>query len=287
MARKVCSVGAMAALVVMLAGESVRGQLQLPSGTENFEAMSVGASVTTLVPTWPIVNPGLGPFTVVAASDGGPSPVGGSARWLRIDDDDAGPSVNDNRFYGPTLDGAGTEDYVWTFHAKVETAPAVGSTANPRFTIQHDNAGFKNAWGIEFARSVAGTMELRLVVVAPTGGAADASVPIHSVSVPGGLSDWITLELCVSFQRREVSAKVNGEMAGTLPISVTGDATRFRFCYRGEGANNTLTALLDDVSVSVVEKVPSSGTWAVVATTGVVLTGATVGLRRRRTVAAA
>ncbi len=242
----------------------VASNLNSPMGTDDFENMSLGDEVIAIT-DWVIVNSSAqeGIFTVRAVNDvlGMVTPRDGSTQWLRIRDQDA--SNGQNRFYSPNISPASPSNYTWTFFVNIEeTPPGAGAANRPRLTIQHDNGGFANAWGIEFSDTGAS------LVVTGIGGAA-ASAPIYALGSPTGLGDWVKIELAVDFEANTVSALVNDASAGSLPINLTGDPNLFRFCYRGEGADNVNTMLLDDVRVATSEisagAVPTTSEWGMLA----------------------
>lgn len=251
--------------------------LGVPSGTDDFENMSLGDEVTAIT-DWIIVNDSLqeGIFTVRAVNDvlGSITPRNGSTQWLRIRDQEAADQAN--RFYSPDISPGSPSNYTWTFYVNIEeTPPGAGAANRPRFTIQHDNGGFSNAWGIEFSDAGAD------LIVTGIGGT-PASTPIYALSSPTGLGDWVKLDLAVDFVAQRVTAFVNDVSAGFLPINLTGDENLFRFCYRGEGTDNVNTMLLDDVSVDVVDQpaVPTTSEWGMIVLALGLLCGGTILMRR-------
>ncbi len=250
-----------------------------PMGTDNFENMSLGDEVIAIT-DWVIVNSSAQPgiFTVRAVNDvlGSVTPRNGSTRWLRIRDQEAG--AEQNRFYSPNINPASTSNYTWTFFVNIEeTPPTAGAANRPQLTIQHDNGGFANAWGVEFSSTGAD------LIVTGIGGAA-SSTPIYSLSSPTGLGDWVKIDLTADFGAGTVSASVNDAAAGSLPISLTGDSALFRFCYRGEGTDNVNTMLLDDVSVAITEAgpdaVPTTSVWGMILMAIGLFAGAAIMMRR-------
>ena len=250
-------------LVVVLSGaladsQRVYGEVAYPSGTQNFESMSVGDGVQTL-PGWPVVNESMpaDQFTVEAADDGGPPPALASTRWLRVTDTD-GTAVQ-NRFYSPTIVAPQTHDYEWTVYVKLETTPPGGGATKPRIAIQHVGDGFANAWGIAFTDSGAN------LIVTGIGGSA-ASTLLYPLSGATAVGDWVKLKLRVLFSQNTVSASANDGAFVSLPIALSGDPKVFRFCYRGEDSGNVAQLLIDDVSVFVgVVDIPAASTWGLAA----------------------
>lgn len=267
-------------LIVMTLAEPASAQIQAPAGIETFEGMSLGQTVHGFS-GWSMVPNGPG-MTVTAVDTPPAPPVGGLARWLRILDTDAVGA--DGRFYSSNVVQSGVRSYTWHFLVNSQTTPPGGASAKPRYTIQHDGdlgapIAFANAWGIEFTST-----GLNLVVTG-IGGVTD-SVAIPGISFPADVGNWMTLSITADFDSDTVSGAVNSGTSVSLPINLVGDESIFRFCYRGEGTGNVSDMLLDNVSVLTEQSVvPGATTWAVVATTGLVVTGATVGLRRRRTIA--
>jgi hypothetical protein len=238
--------------------------------------MTLGASVDTIT-DWILVNDSGANFTVVAANDvlGNVTPRGGSMQWLRVTDNDAGPVQN--RFYTPTVVADPYQTYRWTYYVNLETTPPAAGT-RPRFTIQHlDSTGFANAWGIEFASTGAN------LVVTGIGGTG-ASAALYSLASPTGIGDWVKLVLQVRFDNNTVSASVNDAPSVSLPINLVSTANKniFRFCFRGEGTGNSVTLLLDDVSVTVIPPIPTVSEWGLVVMGLLVVTAGLVTLNQRR-----
>ncbi len=261
----------------LFATVSVRAEVEFPSGIQDYESMTLGASVATIT-DWVFVNASGANFTVVAANDvlTNVIPRGSSMQWLRITDvDDVEPL--DNRFYSPNVVADPYTTYRWTYYANLEnTPPSTGS--KPRFTVQHlGNTGFANAWGIEFTSTGAN------LIVTGIGGTA-ASTPLYSLASPTGIGDWVKLVLQVRFDNNTVSASVNDAPSVSLPINLVGTANKniFRFCYRGEGAGNKVTMLLDDVSVVVIPPIPAVSEWGLVVMGLLVVTAGLVTLHRCR-----
>ncbi len=238
--------------LVILAGASLAlpatAQLNALGTVEDFESLGVGDSVDLLT-DWIIVNTSITQtdFTIVGADDGGPIAGLSSSRWVRVNDIDA--TDVQNRFYSGSIVAPGVERYRWRFYVKLETTPPGGGATKPRFTIQHFDAGFANAWGIEFT-DTGGNL-----VVTGIGGPA-ASTALFPLASPTGVGDWMQLELSVDFAESVVRGRANGGATVSLPISLTGDPENFRFCYRGEGTGNVITMLVDDISVDVPAIVP-------------------------------
>lgn len=245
---------ALAFALVSVAAPFTRADVQYPSGTQDFEAMTVGEGIDTGLPPWFTVNTSspLSLYTVVAADDvlGSQTPRGSSTKWLRVSDAD---SANvQNRFYSGAIVGPTVQDYAWTFYVNLEATPPGAGATKPKLTIQHsDTAGFANAWGIDFTDAGAN------LIVLGIGGTA-ASSPIYSLSSPTGLGEWVKIRLEVSFVNNTVSASVNDGPDVTLPInlSATADKKVFRFCYRGEGTGNFNLMLIDDVSFETIPPAP-------------------------------
>lgn len=265
---------------------TVPTNLAFPLGTDDYENMSLGDSVTAMA-TYVIVAGGVTPgtFDIRAINDlngvVGPRPGSSSTQWLRIRDQDAVSPAN-NRFYTGAIVTPNVYDYRWTFYINtLETPPGAGA-AKPRFTIQHrDGAAFQNAWGIEFADTGAS------LVVTGIGGLAD-SEPLYPLSSPTGLGDWVKLTLTVDFGANTVSAAANDGAPVSLPtnLSLTANKSEYRFCYRGEGTGNINTMLVDDVTIEVVGFIPTVSQWGVVAMTLLLLTGGTIVYRKRLAVPA-
>lgn len=248
--------------------QGVRAEVGYPSGTQNFESMAVGNSVDTLA-GWVVVNSSAPAnlFTVQGANTGGGRAGSGSTRWLKVNDTDAG--AVQNRFYSPGVIAPVTEDYTWTFFAKLQSTPPGAGAAKPRFTIQHRNGAYANAWGIEFTSTGAN------LIVTGIGGPA-ASTPFYALTGSTGVGRWVKIRLRTEFSTNTVYASVNERPEVSLPISLTGDPKDFRFCYRGEDTGNAVQMLLDDVSVGVGEAqaVPTVSAWGLLVLALVLITGA-------------
>lgn len=257
--------------------------IEFPAGVEDFESFALGTAAGT-IPDWVVVNdtPATATFTVVNDVNGSVTPRGSSTKWLRINDTEAGNVQN--RFYGtPVIADANPSVYGYSFYVNHEIAPPGGAGTKPKLTVQHvDTAGFANAWGIEFSSTGAS------LIVLGIGGTA-ASVPLYSLASPTGIGDWIRIELRVNFQTNQVSARANSGPTVSLPInlSATADKKVQRFCYRGEGTNNTNRMLVDDIEVFVAPPVPAVSTWGILAIGLLISTAATLMHMRRRTVEAA
>jgi hypothetical protein len=204
-------------------------------------------------------------------------PRDGSFRWLRATDNDG---TNSNRFYSPTvLATADFDQYEWTLYVNLETTPPVAPAVRPKFTIQHLNgASFGNAWGIEFTNTQA-----NLIVINPVGGPT-ASTMLYSLADPTGVGDWVKLKIIADFRSDRVAASFNDGTSVSLPMSLVGTADQrtFRLCYRGEGAGNVMTLLLDDPSVLVIPPIPAVSTWGMVVLGLLVLSAGTVLFHGRR-----
>jgi len=231
---------------------SARAEVAYPSGTQDFEALTVGQPLTTALPGWPFVNmPANSPFTVTVANDvnGVVTPRGTSTKWLRSNDMD-GTAVQ-NRFYSPGIVTQNENCYRWTWYVNLETLPPGGTDTKPKLTIQHRDTqpvpAYANAWGIEFTATGANLIVLGI-------GGTTASVPLSgTISV----KQWAQLELSVNFKTNFVSASIGPGPESSLPINLNGNKADFRFCYRGEGAGNVQRLLVDDVSVIVGEFCPA------------------------------
>jgi hypothetical protein len=215
-----------------------------PSGSEDFEGVAVGDPLSGLS-NWVFVDGGstAGVYTVRCAADvyngGGISP-GTSLRWLRINDAN---SVDQNRFYSPTVTApSDPSSYTFTWYVNVE-APILSAANFPRMVIQHNDGGMQNAWGIEFSNTA-----INLVVIAPTGASTNSTTPLDIAL----FNQWVKLDLIVNFTNNTVAASVNNQVpiSAAISPSVTMDKKEFRFCYRGEGAGNVCRVLLDDLSFS-------------------------------------
>ncbi|MEM7166909.1 MAG: hypothetical protein AAF581_15705 [Planctomycetota bacterium] len=209
-----------------------------PTFAEDFETLAQGDSIALL--GWPIVSNSINQadFTVTATDQLAPPPGTNSTRWIRIVDVDG--SNAQNRFYSPTINSPAAISYTWRFLVNLETTPPSGNATKPRYTIQHSDNGFANAWGFELTDT-----GVNLIV---TGiGGAPASV---SISGPLTLGEWTELRLRADFQTQTVTGWVGAAPGAALPIALTGSPEIFRLCYRGEGAGNVLTSQLDNVQVT-------------------------------------
>ncbi|MFN0134904.1 MAG: dockerin type I domain-containing protein [Phycisphaerae bacterium] len=227
-----------------------------PSGTDTFEGVSLGDEVIAMQGYIFINDSAPGVFTVRAVGDvrgvTAPRPGSTSNRWMRIRDQE--PAAVQNRFYTTDLGNPPGSDYQWTWWINLEETPPAPGNQLPRLTIQHfDNnlAAFANAWGIEF-----GSAGVNLVV---TGiGGAGASAPLYTLVGPTAVGQWVKIELIARFSDNTVAASINDGAEVSLPIGLAGTADEnvFRFCYRGEGAGNVNTMLLDDVTYQTLNVVP-------------------------------
>lgn len=266
---------AAAALMLALPGHLACAEVEFPSGIQDFEAMLVGDPIETI--GWEVVNtPPESDFTIVAADDydGMQQPRGISTRWLRIVDNDDG--AVQNRFYSPPILASAVQSYQWTYYVNLETAPPGDGAVKPKFTIQHlDGASFANAFGVEFTSTGANLIVLGI-------GGTPATKPLYPLSSPTGLNDWVKITFRVNFQFNTVSASANDGSFVSLPISLPGtaDPKTFRLCFRGEGAGNKMTLLLDDASVVVGTGVPTVSQWGMLAMLLVVLSLGSIGLFR-------
>jgi len=248
--------------------------------------LTVGQSLSVALPTWAFVNTSVpaSNFTVQVANDWNsivqPRTGSSSTKWLRSNDTDAGNVQN--RFYSPEIVSQGEDCYHWTWYVQLETTPPGGaSDTKPKLTIQHrDGANaFQNAWGIEFTAAGAN------LIVLGIGGTA-ASTPFYPLTGATAVGQWVRIDLYADFEANLVKAKVNDGPCVVLPISLTGDQTKFRFCYRGEGTGNIQRLLVDDISVDVGGECAACPT---ITSVGIVLmavlvisAGAIVGRRLRR-----
>jgi len=222
---------------------SVSASLAWPAGTQDLEGVTLGDDVQAIT-GWTIVNTGAADdFTTRIVGDASSTTnlPNGETKWVRIDDRDA--AANQNRFYSGPVTATGTPDgYTWTFYVLLEELPPTNAANVPRLTIQHDDgSGFSNAWGIEISRT-----NVSLVVTGIGGTAASSSLGMVSTT------SWIKLDITADFSNSEVFASLNNGPATTLPTNLAAgaNANRFRFCYRGEGIDNTVRMLLDAVSVA-------------------------------------
>lgn len=222
---------------------SVATALLWQNTVENFEALAIGDSVQVLQ-GWPVVNANSN-FFVRAANDtlgSTAAPPFSTTKWLRISDNDPAAS---NRFYSNAITPPSTpQTYTWRFWLNIERLPASGIATSPRLTVQHDDGGFRNAFGIEIRNGGA------FLVVTDIGGT-EAATPFYSYTTGQGVGDWVLLDLETDFAANVVRARINGAGEVSLPISLSPSADRslFRFCYRGEGVDNTAVLLLDDVRI--------------------------------------
>jgi hypothetical protein len=146
---------------------SVASSLAWPSGTQDFESVSLGDEVQA-ISNWQIddeSSPGV--FTIRAVDDvlGDRAPRNGSLRWLRVrDGDDADVR---NRLYGPAISAPeDPETYNWSWFVNLESTPPGTGLSTPRMIIQHLNGSFEDAWGIDSRDSGA------FLIVTGTGGTA-------------------------------------------------------------------------------------------------------------------
>lgn len=226
---------------------TVPSRLMFPFSEQGFEGVLLGDEVFAVQGWSKIDESASGVFTVrvvndVAGRRGDVGPDEDSTRWLRIRDQEAGDLQN--RFYSSTVVSPEETNYAWVFDVNLEDTPPGGSDVKPRFTVQHLDGSFADAWGIEFSSAGAD------LVVTGTGGT-PAATPLYPLSSPTGVGDWVRIKIAVDFQAGVVRGSVNGVEAGSLPIdlSQTADPTQLRFCYRGEGAGNVATMLLDRLAV--------------------------------------
>lgn len=219
------------------------GTLAVPVGSEGFEPADRGELVQA-VAGWVIVDNGAtdGDFDIRVVDDvngsATPVPSPGSTRWLRVHDTDA--SAAQNRFYSPFQStGATALPYELSFDVNLIDVPTAAVANRPRIVMQHRvAAGVTNTWGIEFH-----TFSASLVVVANGGTPAIVSLG----SLPQ--NTWGSVSLAVDFAQGTVTAQIAGSAPQALPIAPAAfvDPTEMRFCYRGEGLDNTATMLLDNV----------------------------------------
>lgn len=209
-----------------------------PAFFEDFETLAVGDSVDLL--GWPIVSNSVNQadFTVTATDQIAPPQASSSTRSIRIADVDG--SNAQNRFYSPTINSPSAISYTWRFLVNLETAPPGGSASKPRYTIQHSDNGFANAWGIELSDT-----STDLIVTGIGGTAASVSL---GAALP--LNVWTELRIRADFQTQTVTGWMGSAPGASLPIALTGAADVFRLCYRGEGVGNVMTSYLDDVQVT-------------------------------------
>lgn len=235
---------------------TVASLLAHPSGTDTFEGVSLGDEVIAMQGYVVVNDSAPGVFTVRAVSDvrgvTGPRPGTASTKWLRIRDQDS--AAVQNRWYTSAVGNPAGSDYQWTFWINLEETPPAPGNSLPRLTIQHfdNNAGaFANAWGIELSSAGAS------LVVTGIGGT-PASTALYSLAGPTAVGQWVKLELIARFSNNTVAASINDGAEIPLPINLAanGDENVFRFCYRGEGAGNVNTMLLDDVSYQTLDVTP-------------------------------
>jgi hypothetical protein len=186
-------------------------------------------------------------FWVRGAADGtaaGTRPAA-TTRWLRVNDQN---NADSNRFYSATVTAPSAPTaYTWTWYFAVETPAPASSNPAPRFMIQHEAGGMQNVWGIEMDDT-----QFNLVVTSV--GGTQASSPITAATT----GTWHIARLVVEFgTTNTVRASIDGGTEVTLPINFAGDTTQFRFCYRGEGTDNTSAVLIDDISFA--QGAPSGG----------------------------
>ena len=219
---------------------SVTNNIAWPSGTQTFENLSPG-DLNTAMTGWLLVDTGADPtrFWVRGAADGptvGTRPAG-TTRWMRIRDQN---NADSNRFYTATVNATSTPTaYTWTWYFLVEAAAPASSTPSPRFMIQHDDGGFQNLWGIELDDT-----NFNVAVTAVGGTPATSSIQAATTGT------WHRARLVLDFNANTVSGRIDNGAAVSLPInpSVTANLSSFRFCYRGEGTDNTPSILVDDIS---------------------------------------
>jgi hypothetical protein len=272
---------------------SATGEVGYPQGVQDFEAFSPGEDLASVLPNWVIVSDSApaSNFTLEIANDvlSDCQKRCDSSRWLRSTDIDGGNVQN--RYYSPAVVSQGEDTYQWSFYVNLETTPPGGANTKPKLTIQHRNAGnaFANAWGIEFADTGAS------LIVTGIGGAA-ASTPLYSLSGATGVGQWVKLDLIVNLTTDVVSASANNGEPVSLPINLASpNPNEFRFCYRGEGAGNVQTMLVDDVAVCVgsgctkepactsITECPALGIVGLLGLAGgLLVTGGTISVVRRR-----
>jgi hypothetical protein len=227
---------------------SVANNIAWPTGTQTFENVSPGDLVTAMA-GWLLVDTGadLTRYWVRGAADGATAGTrpSGTTRWLRIRDQN---DTDSNRFYTATVTAPSAPTaYTWTWYFQVEEAAPGTANPAPRFMIQHEAGGFQNVWGIEM-----GPTQFGLVVTAIGGTAATTPITASTTGT------WHRGRLIVEFgATNTVRASIDGGTEVTLPINFAGDTTIFRFCYRGEGTDNSPSVLVDDITFQ--SGVPSGG----------------------------
>lgn len=250
----------------------VANDIAWPAGTQDFENMTVGDEFAALT-SWVFVDlGGTGDYTIRCVGQGG---APGSTRCLKVHDTD---DVDQNRAYTATVSApSDPAAYRWTFYVNV--LESVGASATfPRVTIQHlDNvAQFANAWGIEFRNDGVHLM------VTGIGGTAASSL----VRAAPYANEWLKLDLQVDFALDIVSLRVDDSASTELPVSlqVGADKAELRWCYRGEGAGNVATMLIDDIGFE--GSLVDSPTIAVSTAAGSVAHGAIINVSHLSTLAA-
>jgi hypothetical protein len=260
--------------VLTIAAAITYAEVGYPSGSQDYETMALGQNVSDL--GWEVVNTSapLSLFTVQGSNQVGGSPTvhGSSTRWLKIVDTD-GANVQ-NRFYSPPVNGPDVAAYEWTYYVNLEITPPGGAAVKPKLTIQHfDNnaAAFGNVWGVEFTSTGAN------LIVLGNGGTA-ASTPFYPLSGATAVGQWVKVSMKVNFTLDTVEARANDGPPVSLPINLAANADPllFRLCYRGEGTGNVMTMLLDDVSVNVIQFVPTMGEWGAMVLALLVLSAGTI-----------
>ncbi len=236
-------------LVLAMSFAAARAEVGYPSGTQDFESLTVGQSLTAALPSWVFFNvPPASPFTVTVANDWNsivqPRTGSTSTKWLRSNDTDA--TNVQNRYYSPEIVTQGEGTYHWTWYIQLETTPPGGADTKPKLTIQHRDTPttFANAWGVEFTATGA---NLTVLGIGGTAG----SAPLYSLTGNTAVGQWVKIDLTANFCSNVVSASANDGPSVSLPINLTGDQTKLRFCYRGEGTGNIQRMLVDDISFEV------------------------------------
>ena len=213
----------------------------VPSGFANFENAELGDTWEAFI-DWPFVDGGTvaGDFDVrvIGDVDGSTTnvPVAGSTQWMRVRDQDA---VAANRFYTEFLNSGGPQSYELRCFVNPLELPPASAASKPRLTVQHrrtDNS-IATMWGVELDATGAS-----LVVL--SAGGTPSTTPIGSL--PSGV--WTEFVLAIDFDDLTATATVgaNSVSAPILP-EATVDPAQPRFCYRGEGAGNVATLLLDEL----------------------------------------
>lgn len=221
---------------------SVNGGLVVPVGSASFENVPLGDSAAALL-NWVIVDTGApnGDYDIRAIGDVngvvGGGAVPGSTRWLRLRDQD--DAAVQNRFYANFLNTGGvTLPYRLEFWINPLELPAPSAGTRPRIIIQHGStAGVQNMWGIEMDTSGA-----KFLVLAAGG-------PVATLPLGGfALGQWHNVVFTVTPTTFAIA--LDGAPAVSAPIAPgpTIDLGNLRFCYRGEGAGNAATVLIDQVS---------------------------------------